>query len=156
MIQYLHKISGEITETTQCIITIGEHQDICKIILSYHYGMFHEEIQCYGNIDRENANVTLNIDKIYKMKLNESFTRELIMDNYKLYIVIENLEEKKKIDDSCHEFRFMEQGANINLNDEYNTLFKFIDFEIPDRCTEDETDVFERLHKLQDRKFIKL
>ena len=69
MIQYLHKISGEITETTQCIITIGEHQEIFKMILSHHRGSFHEEIQCYGKIDRENENIILIVDKIYKMNL---------------------------------------------------------------------------------------
>jgi hypothetical protein len=156
MIQYLHKISGEITETTQCIITIGEHQDIFKMILSHHRGSFHEEIQCYGKIDRENENIILIVDKIYKMNFNSSFTRELFMDYDKLYIVIEKLEETKKIDDSCYEYDLMEEGANINLNDEYDTLLQFINFKIPRGCNEDEATVFETIHKLKDRKFIKL
>lgn len=156
MIQYLHKISGENIETTQCIITIGEQQSIFKMVLSQHHGGFHEEIQCYGKVEGETENLILIVDKIYKMNFNSSFTRELFMDYDKLYIFIEKLEKPEKIDESCYEYDLMKEGATININEEYDALLQFVDFRIPGGCNEDEATVFEHIHKLKDRKFIKL
>lgn len=38
----------------------------------------------------------------------------------------------------------MEEGPNINLNNEYDTLLQFINFRIPCGCNEDEVKVFEK------------
>ena len=162
MIQYLHKINHELIENVQCIITIGEEREKFKMILSHQQGNMHEEIQCYGKIDNiyDNYDQTmLIVDKIYKMNFGSSYTNELHlynMENEKLHFVLEKLPTKQKIDDTCHEYGLMKQGANININEEYDTILYFMNYDIPIECNDHEIDVLEKIYCLKNKKFIQL
>lgn len=156
MIQYLHKVSESSDYNIQCLITIGEERRIFKMVINKQDDHTFEEIQCYGIMQMENDNHLLIIEKILMLNFNSSFTKELFMDDEKIYFILEHKPSKLPINKECKEYTYLKQGATININQNYDTNLSFINYSIPDNCSEPESNLFNKLHHFENTKFIKL